>query len=260
MKKITIISFLLLISISLVSCVNSDKKEITSFFKQIEEKDIMNYIEADEGRYSVFLSNDSPWLYYTFSNNERHIIIARAERSFAYFMDDDNYSKIRDRKEIYYFERSKNTLYYSDGNTPITVDDFAVDDLNKIVERVHIDLGHNGDLSSFDSFHTVIKQFYKDVGAKDLELLGSDNFKVSINVSTNNFLNENTTFLNHLSTIYDNSTRNKIIDSIRNNVFNGVNIQLYYNSTNNKIDPIIRIQKNQLEFYVIDPLSENFNI
>ena len=90
--------------------------------------------------------------------------------------------------------------------------------------------------------------------------MGKKDFKISTNYSSQDFLDKNKEFLNHLSFIYETSDKNKIVDSIDKNVYGAVDVVLHYNSNVKKINPILEVKKNQLQFYAIDPLDEDYNI
>lgn len=259
MKKIFVILFFIIISLGLIACNNENKEEILDLFNDLNKDDIMNFIDTEEGRYSVYLTDDSPWLYYTFTNSNRHFIVVREERSFAHIMDDSEYSEIKDKRHLYYFDRSTKVLYSKQSDNSSEVDQLETDDLKKIVERVQMDLDQEGELLTFDSMYLIVKQFYNQLKPNALELMGDKNFSFSINFKAQEFLTINSSFKQHLEKIYDKTTESKIIDSINNNVYKGVNVQMRYNSEQKRLYPIINVKKNQLIFYVIDPLAEDYN-
>lgn len=79
----------------LSSCGQKKKNEIKIFLQQLQIDQIKNTYEISEGVYSVFLSDHTPFIYYTYTTVEYIVIVVREERSFAYLLDDTSYNDIR---------------------------------------------------------------------------------------------------------------------------------------------------------------------
>lgn len=259
MKKIKIILILVVFSIFLTSCNINQKKELTSFLKEFTKENVLNYVDKKDGRYSVYLSSDSPTLYNTFSDEKKHVIVVRMERSFSYFENEDELREAKQGRHLYYFDKIEKNLYLKEDDDFSLVSKLETVDLYNIVNVIHTNLGEDGQIVTFDSLYPVIKEFYKDVKRRDLELHGKRNFMISTNYKNNYFLNNNRNFINHLNEIYDKNISLKIIDSIKNNVVDNITVRLYYNE-NDTVDPRIEIFYKYKVYYVIDPLSEDYNI
>lgn len=259
MKKTVIVFTLIVFSILLISCNANQKNELIIFLKDLTKENISNYIEQEDGQYNVYLSSDSPILYNTFSDQKKHVVIVRVERSFSYFENEVELQDAKQKKYIYYFDKREKKLYFIEDDDFSLVTYLNKDELYSIVQKIHTELGEEGDILTFDSFYPIIKQFYNDVNKKNLELHGKTSIILSTNYKNNDFLRNSTEFLNHLKKIYNENISLKIIDSIQNNKINSITIRLYYND-DKTISPRIKIFYNYKVYYVIDPLDENYNI
>lgn len=237
----------------------NQRKELTRFLKDFTKEDVLNYVEKEDGRYGVYLSSDSPTLYNTFSDEKKHVIIVRTERSFSYFENEDALREAQQSRHIYYFDKGEKNLYFKEDDSFSLVAKLDTVDLYNVVKQIHIDLGEDGQVLTFDSLYPVIKDFYKDIKKRDLELHGKTNFMISTNYKNNDFLRKSSYFINHLNEIYDKNISFKIIDSIENNIVDNITVRLHYND-NKTIKPRIQIFYKYKVYYVIDPLAEDYNI
>lgn len=259
MKKVKIVFILIVLSIFLTSCNYKHRKELTIFLKDLTKEDILNYVEKDEGRYGVYLASSSPTFYNTFSDEKKHVIIVRTERSFSYFENIVELEEAKQKRHIYYFDKSEKKLYFKEGDSFNLVAKLDTVDLYNIVKRIHINLGEIGNILTFDSLYPVIKQFYKGIKKRDLELHGKTSFLIRTKYKNNYFLENNPEFIEHLNEIYNESNSVRIIDSIRNNKIDNITVSLDYND-NKTISPRIKIFYKYKVYYVIDPLAEDYNI
>lgn len=256
MKKWTMIIITIFMIFILSSCGQKEKNEIKIFLQQLQIDQIKNTYEISEGVYSVFLSDHTPFIYYTYTTVEYIVIVVREERSFAYLLDDTSYNDIR---HMYVFNRTNYSLYFHNDSELLEITVLENDELEHIVDTVKNHLNQTGSLLTFDSLYLMIKQFYSNFEANQLEVHGQINHGISISYSNQHFLSTFTQFGTHLTSIYRQTKAQLILSSIEQNVYQSVVIRLQWNSTNHYLYPILYVSRNQLVFYRIDPTIEDYH-
>ncbi len=262
MKKILLSMILIFLLLTSFGCNQSDKKEFIDFFQNLTVENISNIVEIDGDIYSVYLSSNSSWVYYTMTTNNEHYILVKEERSFAYLMTDDMtlYDYYNNQKYQYIFDRQTLQLNKYEDNITTNSSTLNEDNLIDIVNYVKNDLNQTGDILMFDSLFTIISQTFRDVQTNEIELFGDSDFLISRSFDSGQFLTNISSFRIHISELYTQSQLVEISTSFENNPYGSVSVQVSWDSTNRILNPRFEILRNQLVFYTIDPLDQDYSI
>ncbi len=262
MKKILVVMTLVCLTFLFTACHQSEKNEIREFFQQLTVEDISNTVEVNGSIYSVYLSSNSPWVYFTMSTNEEHYIIVKEERSFAYLMGDNTtlYDYYSNEKHLYLFDRQTLQLIKHEDDASTIISTINTDNLFDVVNSVKLDLNQSGDLLTFVSLYSIISQAFRDVQTNELELFGDHDYLISRSFDSSQFLTNISSFRLHISSLYSQTQLAEISASFENNPYGSVSIRVAWNSTNDTLNPRLEISRNQLVYYSIDPLEQDYSM
>ncbi len=262
MKKILVVMTFVYLTCLFTSCHQSEKNDIKDFFQQLTVEDISNTVEVDRKMYSVFLSSNSPWVYFTMSTSTEHFILVKEERSFAYLMDDNAtlYEYYSNKKHVYSFDRQMLQLTKHEDDASTIISTINEDYLLDVVNSVKLDLNQSGDLLSFDSLYAFISEAFRDVQTNELELFGSNDYMISRSFDSSHFLTNIPSFRLHISSLYSSAQMTQISASFENNLYKSISVRVAWHATNDMLKPYIEISRNQLVYYTINPMEQDYSI
>jgi len=266
MKKRIVLTSTALLLILLFSCNIAGQNEAKVFLDGLEADDIVNTMEIDGMTYGVYLSDNSPITYNTMTNAEYHFVTVKLERSYVYLYDEANndtsYHYYKDTQIIYYMNRTTFMVYSYEAASSVSseLSTLADDNLESLVTFVKGDLGYSGGLTMPRSLFPVIEEAFGLAKASDLVIFGKqDKRTITFITNSDEIIEKTPLFVTHLHTIYDNSQYLQIMESIQNANPKEVLVEVTWNVASNTLSPVLRIYRNQLEYYVIDPYSNSFS-